>query len=120
MMTLLGLAGLVIAAVVFLNLLQARDRMERGPLPSFAGAAGLEPGQQKTEENKRLRAAPERRICPVCRTGLTREEYLICAMDVDRGPQQKRQVHIYGCPHCFLTDGVNMARYEKLSDAEMQ
>jgi hypothetical protein len=119
MMTLLSLAGLIIGVVVFLNLLQAKDKVDRigkpetPPAPGAAGVSGSQNGVG------RLPAAPQRRICPVCRTGLTQEEYLICAMDSDPGENRKRQVHIYGCRHCFLTDGVNLARYEQLKDASV-
>ncbi|MBX7058665.1 MAG: hypothetical protein K1X75_11425 [Leptospirales bacterium] len=116
MMTLLSLAGIVVAVVVFLNLLQARDRLERGPLPASVLADG-EQRDRAGRSERILRSAPDRRICPVCKTGLTREEYLICAMDAERGASQKRQVHIYGCPHCFLTDGVNLSRYDQIHNA---
>lgn len=119
MMTLLSLAGLIIGVVIFLNLLQAKEKVDRIGKPESPAAESASGGAAARNGSSRLPAAPQRRICPVCRTGLTQEEYLICAMDADPGENRKRQVHIYGCRHCFLTDGVNLARYEQLKDASV-
>jgi hypothetical protein len=119
MMTLLSLAGLIIGVVIFLNLLQAKEKVDRIGKPEAPAASGASGAASVKGGSGRLPAAPQRRICPVCRTGLTQEEYLICAMDSDLGENRKRQVHIYGCRHCFLTDGVNLARYEQLKDASV-
>lgn len=120
MTALLSIAGLIVAVVLFLNLLQARDKVDRfgepEPEGALAGGGGADRIQKK---NGATRTAASRRICPVCKTGLRQDEYLICAMDEDLGPGTRRQVHIYGCPHCFLTDGVNLARYEQLKDANI-
>ncbi len=113
MMSFLTLIGLVAAIIVFLNLLQAREVVTRAGKP--------EPPRIPLE-SVRTRADGQpvvRRICPVCRTGLTPDEYLICAMDPDKADGRKRQVHIYGCNHCFITDGVNLRRYETLRDVNV-
>ncbi|MCR9143554.1 MAG: hypothetical protein NXI24_14995 [bacterium] len=115
-MTFVSLIGLGIAAVVFLNLLQAKDSVERiGKEP----APRVKLGSQDAADLKDR--ARMRRICPVCRTGLATEEYLICAMEPEDpgSARRKRQVQIYGCVHCFATDGINLAKYEKIKDLEV-
>lgn len=120
MMTFLAVIGLIAAVIIFLNLLQAKDAVERigkdeAPRIDLDSADAAE--VQRNLKNR----ARMRRICPVCRTGLSQDEYLICALEErsDRQPGKKRQVQIYGCVHCFATDGVNMKRYEKIKDIDV-
>lgn len=113
MTTVLSIAGFAIAIVIFLNLLHAKDTIKEAAQSDEEKAAQEE---RRSEARRVLKTASSRRMCPVCRTGLTREEYLICAMDENRGINSKRQVHIFGCPHCFTTDGVNFKKYEIVKD----
>ena len=106
MMTFVTLLGFVIGILIFINLIHAKAHLDGMDL-------SLDEDKQKRAHRKGkshrvLADAPNRRICPVCRTGLTQDEYLLCAMQPDPGNGAKRQVHIYGCPHCFLSDGVNI------------
>ena len=116
MMTFVSLIGLAAAVIIFLNLLQAKEGVERIGKP--APPRLKEDSRDAADLKDRARM---RRICPVCRTGLTTEEYLICAMEPEDGSanRRKRQVQIYGCVHCFATDGVNMNRFEKIRDLEV-
>jgi hypothetical protein len=117
MMTFVALIGLAAAVIIFLNLLQAKDSISRIGKPP---APRVKLDSRDAEDLKDR--ARMRRICPVCRTGLTSEEYLICAMEPEDpapGARRRRQVQIYGCVHCFATDGVNLQRYEKIKDLEI-
>ncbi len=116
MMTFVSLLGLGIAAIVFLNLLQAKDTVERIGKPSPPRVKLDSQDAADLKDRARMR-----RICPVCRTGLATEEYLICAMEPEdsSSARRKRQVQIYGCVHCFATDGINLARYEKIKDLDV-
>lgn len=122
MTTLLTLGGLAIGILIFLNLLHSKARFEGMDLSTNEDNAVR--GVRKdgsTRVKRTLANAPSRRICPVCRTPLTPDEYLLCAMDRENKEARKRQVHIYGCPHCFITDGVNVkgtdtVALEKIAD----
>ncbi len=104
MMTFVTLAALALAFIVFLNALNL-------PSPKKP-AASLQTAPPTVNAGKALRMkGPERpRICPVCGTPLGVDEYLIAAIFPDPGPNQKRQAHIYGCAHCYVTGGVNLTR----------
>jgi cytidyltransferase-like protein len=65
-----------------------------------------------------MKAAERPRICPVCGTPLSQDEYLIAAIFPDLGPNQKRQAHIYGCRHCYVSGGVNLTRVHPETLAE--
>jgi hypothetical protein len=105
MLTFISIAGFTVALIVFLNLLSAG---EKGANRSGIGFQA----PNRPEQNgagRILRQAPSQkrpRICPVCGTPLTEKEYLIASIAPEL-PGQKREAHIYGCPHCFMTDGVN-------------
>ncbi len=69
--------------------------------------------KQCMTSNSRLRIKPDElgftkrvleRKCPICKTGLLRDEYLICAMEAEAQGVKKRQAHIYGCKHCLEDD----------------
>ena len=107
MMTLLSLAGFLVAIVIFLNLLSAgspgssKDGTgEKGNLPPRGNHAALL--KQSPE------AGPRPRICPVCGTLLGKDDYLIAAMEPDPGAGKKRRAQIYGCPFCYVSGGVNL------------
>lgn len=116
MMTFITLLGFVVGILIFINLIHAKASLDGIDLSLDEDKRKRE--ARKGRASKVICDAPSRRICPVCRTGLTQEEYLLCAMQPDPGDGSRRQVHIYGCPHCYLSDGVNTSgnRIEKLSD----
>ena len=121
MTALLTLGGLAIGILVFLNLLHSKARLEGMDLSTEEDEAIKDARKNGDGRVRRMLAnAPSRRICPVCRTPLTPDEYLLCAMEPAGKDNRKRQVHIYGCPHCFITDGVNLSmpeeKLEKLAD----
>ncbi len=108
MMTVLTIAGLAIAVIVFLNMLQAKDNVNNL-------GAKKEPEGPKEPPRVNARRWMEHatkpgelrpRICPLCGTVLSQEDYLIAAIGEDHGVG-KRQAHIYGCRFCFASDGVN-------------
>ena len=47
------------------------------------------------------------RICPLCGTLLSPDDYLVAALS-EEIQGIKRQAHIYGCTYCYATDGVNL------------
>lgn len=106
-MTLLTIAGFLIAVIVFLNMLSAGD--SKGKSPNRSTGDGLPP---RLDNGKVLRqkeeAGPRPRICPVCGTMLSQDDYLIAAMEPDPGAGKKRRAQIYGCPFCYTTGGVNL------------
>lgn len=108
-MTLVSIIGFVIAITVFLNLLSARESLRASPANIPNDPAVLDPQKVFRMDKEK----PRPRICPVCGTMLDQTEYLIASIEPEiKG--QKRQAHIYGCRHCFATDGVNL----KLSKLE--
>lgn len=114
MLTFVTIAALALALIVFLNALN---------LPTSAGAkkspANIEkPVTLDTARILRMKAAERPRICPVCGTPLSQDEYLIAAIFPDPGPNQKRQAHIYGCRHCYVSGGVNLTRVHPETLAE--
>jgi hypothetical protein len=101
MMLFLTLVGIGLALVLFLNVLQVTDKPRR---PS------QEQSRARVDAKKVLQMPPDEprpRICPVCGTLLGPEDYLIAALEPQPKTERKRQAHIYGCPYCFETDGVN-------------
>ncbi|MCB1173581.1 MAG: hypothetical protein KDK39_08455 [Leptospiraceae bacterium] len=106
MMGIITLLGLVVGALIFINLVHAKSQMDGIDL-SLEADQRIKKGRKTDPFNDRSRIRVDHRMCPVCRTPLAADEYLMCAMDKERPNQTKRQVHIYGCPHCFITGGVN-------------
>ena len=115
MMTVISVAGIVLAALVFLHLLQAKDTIDHGG-KSAVRSQQEQLDRRREKVNAMLRSASTRRTCPVCRTPLTTNEYLICAMEPESEEDRRRQVHIFGCLHCFSTDGVNVNQYEMVQE----
>jgi len=113
MMTLLTMAGFLIAVVVFLNLLTASESTKKAnqSVYSRSNPPRLDNGKvlRQTEES-----GPRPRICPVCGTMLSQEDYLIAAMEPDPGAGKKRRAQIYGCPFCYTTGGVNLHQNKEL------
>jgi len=111
MLTFVTLAALSIAVIVFLNVLSIPGR-KSSPIAS--------PRERGDAARILKMKGPERpRICPVCGTLLTIDEYLIAAIAPEVGQGQKRQAHIYGCPHCYITGGVNLTRFTQLNPEEL-
>lgn len=100
MLMFVTLAALSIAVIVFLNFLN----LSSGQSPAKPAAT------QRLDAAKVLRmpAQDRPRICPVCGTVLGQEDYLMASIFPDPGPEKKRQAHIYGCVHCYATEGVNL------------
>ena len=101
MLTFVTLAALSIAVIVFLNFLN----LSSGKAPVQPAASG-----QRLDAAKVLRMPAQNRprICPVCGTVLGPEDYLMASIFPEPGPEKKRQAHIYGCVHCYATEGVNL------------
>lgn len=102
MLLFVTLAALSIAAIVFLNFLN---------LPTARPAASPAQPAARLDAAKVLRMPSEvrPRICPVCGTVLGSQDYLMASIFPDPGPDRKRQAHIYGCVHCYATEGVNLS-----------
>lgn len=103
--TLLILLGLAAGFALFVYIASGVDQVRRAvdPPPNpRPGKDRLDPravfqGEWKQKE------VPRPRICPLCGTYLSREDYLFSQMGPEPPPgsARKRQVHIYGCPYCF-------------------
>lgn len=107
MMLFLTLVGVGLALILFLNGLQAADRV-RAPKKKKAGEV---PPVLDAKKVLKMPAGEQRpRICPVCGTLLGPQDYLIAALEPEPKTERKRQAHIYGCPFCFETGGVNINR----------
>ncbi len=112
---LLGLAGIIIGVVIFLNFLSAGNdarailqSARKKPQPGSDTPPVFDAGKVL----RKSAGVARPRICPVCGTALTRSEYLIAALEPEPGDGRKRQAHIYGCPHCYSTGGVNLEQRE--------
>lgn len=105
MLTLLTIAGLALAIIVFLHLLSAGQRatnqknseLSRNDPPPRVNPRGYlntpsEPGR------------PRSRVCPLCGTVLTQEDYLFAAISPEPENGGKRQAQIYGCRYCFVLE----------------
>lgn len=109
MLTFITVAGVAIALIVFLNLLNAGHKEAKGDAIDFDG-----PDRPRVNARRHLQRrdrpsdVPRLRVCPVCGTVLNQTEYLFASFGDESGG--KRQAHIYGCRHCFRTDGVNVNR----------
>ena len=100
MLLFVTLAALSIAVIVFLNFLN---------LPSNKAAAQTAaPARLDASRVMRMPSQDRPRICPVCGTVLGPQDYLMASIFPDPGPDKKRQAHIYGCVHCYATEGVNL------------
>ena len=107
MLTLVAVAGLCLAVIVFLNMLS--------PTALQPAEGSLRKKTSMSEKPPRLNAkkvlqmdpGPDRpRICPVCGTLLSQTDYLFAALEPEPKTERKRQAHIYGCPYCLDSDGV--------------
>ena len=113
MTILVALAGVFLGLIIFVNLMPA--------------GKGIKKENSKNPENldpaKVLRASGKvrPRICPVCGSLLDKQDFLYAALSPDPGPGRKRQAQIYGCRHCFSTDGVNLENQKigKLGSEEL-
>lgn len=113
MTTLITLFGLAIGVLVFLNLLHTKAKLEGEDL-SIKEDDNIRNLIKDRRKSKSLNNAPQRRICPICKTLLLQQEYLLCAMQPEVRNQKRRQVHIYGCPHCFINKGVNIEQTQEV------
>ena len=108
MLVLVSLIGFIVATIFILNMFSAADSFKRIKEPETKNAK-----RERVDVKKHLKRAaesdkPRLRVCPVCGTVLTSEEYLIAALDPVEREGAKRRANIYGCPHCFSTNGVNL------------
>ena len=98
------LLGIGAAFLLFLHLIRLKENVSQIVFPKR---------QTTTQTTQLKRSQVElvqphiKRACPICRTVLFDNEYLICAMAPEPAAGKTRQVHIYGCQHCFTTEGVN-------------
>lgn len=112
MLTLVAVAGLCLAVIVFLNMLSpsvlqpASGAMQKKKSRSGNGK-DEDPPRLDAKRVLRMEAGPTRpRICPVCGTLLAQTDYLYAALEPEPKTERKRQAHIYGCPYCLDQDGV--------------
>ncbi len=122
MLTFISIAGFLIAVIIFLNLLQAGSPVKAGVTGSsvnsgFSGRMahqerkGVPAGSGVAKVLREMKPDVQRpRICPVCGTVLSQEDYLFAAMEPEPSTNRKRQVQIYGCPFCYDSDGVNLRK----------
>lgn len=108
MLVIVSLIGLIVATIFILNIFSAADSLKNIKEPEKK-----ENKRERIDVRKHLKSAlesdkPRLRICPVCGTVLTSQEYLIAALDPVEREGAKRRANIYGCPHCFSTNGVNL------------
>lgn len=97
----LTIIGICSALLIFLHLIRLKENVSN--LVSFK-----EPIEKLKTDKIQFKQLDTQRVCPICRTGLLSDEYLICAMAPETNNGKSRQVHIYGCHHCFTTGGVNL------------
>ena len=109
MLTLITVAGIAIALVVFLNLLNAGKAKVGGQEPKEQPRVNVRRHLQKSRSQPEV---PRLRLCPLCGTVLNQNEYLFASFGDESPSSGRRQAHIYGCRHCFRTDGVNINRGE--------
>ncbi len=103
-LTLLSIAGIAIAVVVFLNLINAGGHNAKVANAPDLPRVNVRRHLQKTAETKH----PRLRVCPLCGTVLDRTDYLFASFSEAPPSLGRRQAHIYGCRHCYATDGVNV------------
>lgn len=115
MLTIVTLAGLAIGVIVFLNLLHSREILQRRPAKQYTNKmppSTKNPAKLLNKSINRAQARP--RICPLCGTLLSKEDYLLAALAPEPNGGGKRQAQIYGCRYCYETDGVNIRGSELL------
>ena len=109
MLTFITLIGLAISLIVFLNMLSAKDTVRNlGPKDrkKFDPPGGVD--VRRYMENSKDIQGPRPRICPLCGTMLSQEDFLYAALEPEPDGPRKRQARIYGCRYCFETEGVNL------------
>jgi len=113
MLSFLTIAGLVIAVIVFLNLLSAQNTL-RGKGSVARGFGGgkkeKESGPDRVSNVRRFLETPlpegvsRPRICPVCGSALEQDDFLYAALEPEPESGRKRQAQIYGCRYCLSGD----------------
>ena len=108
MLTLVAVAGLCLAVIVFLNMLSPSAlQTAGGTLQKRKGNAEQDPPRLDAKKVLNMAPGPQRpRICPVCGTLLGQTDYLYAALEPEPKTERKRQAHIYGCGYCLDQDGV--------------
>jgi len=88
----------------FVYFLSGLDSISR----KFNPEPNIKPGHDREDPSRVFNSkwnspGPRPRICPICGTYLTKNDYLYAAMGPEPGEQslRKRQVKIYGCPYCY-------------------
>jgi hypothetical protein len=97
-------AGIIIAIVVFIYLLSTYESGKE-KVKQIRAARAPRPDPSVTPEalsvKSRPGAAPGERLCPVCRSALSRYEALYASQVETRwGPK----IMIYGCRYCYKPD----------------
>ncbi|MCB1139211.1 MAG: hypothetical protein KDK23_10670 [Leptospiraceae bacterium] len=109
MLTLVAVAGLCLAVIVFLNMLSPSALQPAGGElhKKRSGSNNEDPPRLDAKRVLKMEPGPQRpRICPVCGTLLGQTDYLFAALEPEPKTERKRQAHIYGCPYCLDQDGV--------------
>ncbi len=112
MSTFLAIIGFCVGLLLFLYLLSIKESVSSIIKPRLT--------KEKIKSHSiQFNYANIQRLCPICRTALSNNECLICAMEPEvqnlsiqtqQSPEKnkKRQVHIYGCKYCFTSGGINL------------
>lgn len=111
LMTMISAVGLIIGAIIFLNMLSTGDELKRRVEGRNQNdqTPGLPPRGDAARLFRHKHEGPRPRICPMCGTLLSQMDYLIAAIEPESDPNRKRQAQIYGCPYCFASGGVNLS-----------
>lgn len=114
------LVGIIIASIVILYILDFLEKPKVNVIRNEPKTPeNLQRAIQKTfKENQTKEKEKRLRICPICGTILNKNDYLIAAFEPVEVAQKKRKVHIYGCPYCFTTDGVNLNK-QKIDPSDL-
>ncbi len=107
MLTLVAVAGLCLAVIVFLNMLSPSALQPAGGTirKRKSNGDGEDPPRLDARKVLNMAPGPQRpRICPVCGTLLSQTDYLYAALEPEPKTERKRQAHIYGCAYCLDQD----------------
>ena len=98
----LSIIGFCVTALIFLYFLQIEEKIKK----TIEKQSKKKKIQSKGLEINTHGIISRARNCPVCKIVLLSSEYLICSMEAEENSEKKRQVHIYGCPHCFTSEDL--------------
>ena len=100
MLYVLYLLTIIISIILFLKIIRIKENFTVG-LKKIQGAP--------INNNKSINLTQNigknkiKRICPLCQSELSKDEFLYCAMSPENKSNNNtlRQVQIYGCKYCY-------------------